>query len=224
MQVKRTRNVKFLNRILWLVFLVLIIFSDEIIQSLAEENEFIIKRNMILDKINFDNINYIIGRDLEMRLDEYKKLGENIFQDLRSKAEGVKDQGEITSGNEGRIYAILQMNNIRSSDVINYQLDHITLFIQKSDTDNYEDEQKSFPCKYGLKLRGWEVIPYIFEHIRKTRNEKEMLMITELLVDICGRQMSKAILEVKKQENPPSAPENKTFNKNITFILEHIKK
>jgi hypothetical protein len=224
MQVKRTRNVQFLNRILWLVFLVLIIFSDEIIQSLAEENEFIIKRNMILDKINFDNINYIIGRELEMRLDEYKKLGENIFQDLRSKAEGVKDQGEITSGNEGRIYAILQMNNIWSSDVIDYQLDHITLFIQKSDTDNYEDEQKSFPCKYGLKLRGWEVIPYIFEHISKTRNEKEMLMITELFVDICGRQMSKAILEVKKQENPPSAPENKIFNKYITFILEHIKK
>lgn len=219
MKIEGMKSMRFQSAIVILAFLISMSFSTDNIRSSAGKDVPGSKaKDVIVNKI------YLFDYELDKRLKEYHELGKINFQDLRSIIED-KDYGDkMPLGKEARIYAALQMSNIQSKDVIKYQLEHITLYIPKQVIIADDDESKSSPHKYGLKSRGWEVIPYIFEHIRKTRNEKEMLMITELFVDICGQQMSKAILEVKKQENPPSVPENKIFNKNITFILEHIKK
>ena len=220
MKIDKMKNVRFQSGIVLLAFLVSMSFpTDTIRSSIGDKDSGPNIKDLDHDKHTLGGI----GKNLMTHLAAYKNLGDVIFQGLKTIVEDENYKDKVPLGDEARIYAALQMGKIRSKDVIKYQLEHITLYIPKQIIGE-DVGAKSFPHKYGLKLRGWEVIPYIFEHIRKTRNEKEMLMITELFVDICGRQMSKAILEVKKQENPPSAPENEILCSNIDFIVKHLKK
>lgn len=223
MKIERIKNVRVLNVFVMVAFLIIMSFSTNTIHSSSSDQKGVSgvnKKAMGHDKYPFGGI----GEKLTIQLTAYQNLGDILFKGLKTIVEDKHYKDKVPFGEDARIYAALQMSNIRSKDVIKYQLEHITLHIPKQVITADDDEVKFFPHKYALKSQGWEVIPYIFKHIRKTRSEKEMLLITELFVDICGHQMSKGILEVKKQENPPSVPENKTFNKNIMFMLKQINK
>ncbi|MEO5368147.1 MAG: hypothetical protein H7831_17705 [Magnetococcus sp. WYHC-3] len=146
---------------------------------------------------------------------EDAKDGERQFDALKNVA---TNQMQI---NEYRIDAIMEMEALKSTNVVDYLLQDISLFLKKQHFAADDDYLKEYPCYYVLKRKGEIIAPDVLRYLEKSRNTNDLARVGKLLDKIMGSAKAMKLLEQKKQQKENDAA-SMVLQTNIDIVCSSI--
>ncbi|MBA4386758.1 MAG: hypothetical protein C0404_02185 [Verrucomicrobia bacterium] len=139
------------------------------------------------------------------------------FQNFKTTAEDAK------RGGEERIAAILEMAALNSTNVTNYLVENLSVYIRKTSFRGDDDELKQWPYFYALRRKGEAFAPNVIRFLEGVRKKSDLVLIGDLLQSSMGTEKAKQMLEQEKQKNV-GASASPVLQANIDEVLSVLSK